>query len=72
MVSEEDDQVLFERESLGRYIVCFDPLDGSSNIDVNISIGTIYAIYKANKPASELTEEDLRRPGNELIASGYW
>lgn len=50
----------------------FDPLDGSSNIDVNISIGTIYAIYKADKPAAELTEADLKRPGNELIASGYW
>jgi len=71
MVSEEDDQVIFVPDSLGHYVVCFDPLDGSSNIDVNISIGTIFAIYRVNTPAASLKLDDLKLPGSQLCAAGY-
>jgi fructose-1,6-bisphosphatase I len=71
MVSEENDQVIFVPDSLGHYVVCFDPLDGSSNIDVNVSIGTIFAIYRMQKEASTLTFDDLKLPGSKLVASGY-
>jgi len=47
LVSEEDEEAVFVEQGLrGRYIVCFDPLDGSSNIDCGVSIGTIFGIYK--------------------------
>ena len=48
LVSEEDDQAIFVEDGplKGRYVVCFDPLDGSSNIDCGVSIGTIFGIYK--------------------------
>lgn len=55
-----------------KYVVLFDPLDGSSNIDVNASIGTIFSIYKRVSPIGEpCTEEDFLQPGNKLMASGY-
>ena len=54
------------------YIVVMDPLDGSSNIDVNVSVGTIFGIYKRkSKAGSKLTPEDFLQNGTELIASGY-
>jgi fructose-1,6-bisphosphatase I len=56
-------------ESQAKYIVLFDPLDGSSNIDVNISIGTIFAILK--KTHAKPTEADALRPGREIVAAGY-
>jgi fructose-1,6-bisphosphatase I len=67
MISEEDDTITFIPESNGHYVVCFDPLDGSSNIDVCISIGTIFAIYRVDKPAKDLTKEDLLLPGTQLV-----
>ncbi len=54
----------------GKYIVVFDPLDGSSNIDVNVSIGTIFSIFKMNSPG-EATLEDFLQPGLELYGAGY-
>lgn len=74
VASEElDDFVAFNRKgtSHGHYVVCIDPLDGSSNIDVNVSIGTIFSIYRtleADKPA---TEADFLQPGRKLVAAGY-
>lgn len=72
LVSEEDEQaIVVENEKQGKYIVCFDPLDGSSNIDCLASIGSIFAIYKkadSKKPASV---EDALRPGREVVAAGY-
>ncbi len=56
----------------GHYLVAFDPLDGSSNIDANVSIGTIFAIYR--KPGEESYEpsvKDMLQPGNKLVAAGY-
>ena len=71
---ENDDFVAFKSEQSknGKYIVLFDPLDGSSNIDVNVSIGTIFSIYKRVSPiGTEATLEDMLQPGTAQIAAGY-
>lgn len=55
-----------------KYIVCIDPLDGSSNIEVNVSIGTIFSIYRrVSNVGEELTKEDLLQKGTKQIAAGY-
>eukprot|EP01102_Stenamoeba_stenopodia_P020701 TRINITY_DN816_c0_g1_i1.p1 TRINITY_DN816_c0_g1~~TRINITY_DN816_c0_g1_i1.p1 ORF type:complete len:354 (-),score=91.61 TRINITY_DN816_c0_g1_i1:96-1082(-) len=71
MASEENTEHILVEDSNGHYVAVFDPLDGSSNIDVNISIGTIFGIYRkldTNKPA---TIEDILQPGTALVAAGY-
>jgi fructose-1,6-bisphosphatase I len=72
LCSEEEDHAIIMHEKKGGYAVVFDPLDGSSNIDANISVGTIFGIYKKDaldvKPTSEA---DALRPGTELVAAGY-
>ena len=55
----------------GKYIFMMDPLDGSSNIDVNVSIGTIFSIYRKKSPGTQVTDEDLLQRGDEQIAAGY-
>lgn len=73
--SEENDEFLaFEDEfsKNSKYVVLFDPLDGSSNIDVNASIGTIFSIYKRVTPLGTLCKkEDFLQPGKDLLAAGY-
>lgn len=54
-----------------KYIVLFDPLDGSSNIDVNVSIGTIFAIYRRKTEDGDCKIQDFLQQGRELVASGY-
>nr|XP_031303010.1 fructose-1,6-bisphosphatase 1 isoform X1 [Camelus dromedarius] len=54
----------------GKYVVCFDPLDGSSNIDCLVSIGTIFGIYRKNS-TDEPSEKDALQPGRNLVAAGY-
>ena len=73
--SEElDDVVIFDDpvSNKSKYVCLFDPLDGSSNIDVNVSIGTIFSVYRRvselGKPA---TKEDFLQPGNKQVAAGY-
>jgi fructose-1,6-bisphosphatase I len=71
---ENDDFVAFESETAknGNYIVLFDPLDGSSNIDVNVSIGTIFSIYRRLSPrGSSATLDDMLQPGEHQVAAGY-
>jgi fructose-1,6-bisphosphatase I len=71
---ENDDFVAFEEEHSknGKYVVLFDPLDGSSNIDVNVSIGTIFSIYRRKSPVGTLaTQEDMLQKGTEQVAAGY-
>ncbi|HZH88812.1 MAG TPA: class 1 fructose-bisphosphatase [Chitinophagaceae bacterium] len=71
---ENDDFIAFDDEysKNSKYVVLFDPLDGSSNIDVNASIGTIFSIYKRVSPLGEpCTKEDFLQPGNQLMAAGY-
>ncbi|ABY69976.1 MULTISPECIES: class 1 fructose-bisphosphatase [Actinobacillus] len=73
--SEEDDNfVAFEndRAKNAKYILMTDPLDGSSNIDVNVSVGTIFSIYKRVSPiGSPVTMEDFLQEGRKQVASGY-
>ena len=71
---ENDDFVAFTSDTAknGKYVVLFDPLDGSSNIDVNVSIGTIFSIYRRTSEAGTLANlEDMLQIGNEQIAAGY-
>jgi len=72
VVSEEDDEVIDLQNSSGKYVVAIDPLDGSSNIDVNISIGTIFSIYRRVTPlGSRILPQDIMQPGNQQVAAGY-
>ncbi|PWL32591.1 MAG: class 1 fructose-bisphosphatase [Fluviicola sp. XM-24bin1] len=71
---ENDDFMAFETEysKKGKYVVLFDPLDGSSNIDVNVSIGTIFSIYRRkSEVGTKATLEDMMQVGSEQIAAGY-
>lgn len=71
---EDDDFVAFtDPKSLNaQYVVCIDPLDGSSNIDVNISIGTIFGIYKRISPIGQPAQlADFLQQGNQQVAAGY-
>lgn len=71
---ENDDFVAFDDEYSvnSKYVVLFDPLDGSSNIDVNAPIGTIFAIYKRVTPVGQpVTAEDFLQEGSRLMAAGY-
>jgi fructose-1,6-bisphosphatase I len=72
IVSEEEDVVIDLQNHTAKYVVAIDPLDGSSNIDVNISIGTIFSIYRRKTPmGSPITEADIMQPGNQQVAAGY-
>lgn len=71
---EEDNLVIFgkDKATKGKYVVLMDPLDGSSNIDVNVSVGTIFSIYHRITPVgTPITEEDFLQPGNSQVAAGY-
>lgn len=75
IASEElNDFIAFDDEVCKRskYICMFDPLDGSSNIDVNVSIGTIFSVYKrVTEPGTTATAEDFLQPGRRIVAAGY-
>jgi len=75
IASEElDDVVVFDDEISrnAKYVVLFDPLDGSGNIDVNVSIGTIFSIYRRLSPkGAPCTKEDFLQPGMNQVAAGY-
>ena len=71
LVSEEDEKpVMFDRSlDTGKYIIVFDPLDGSSNIDVNVNVGTIFSVHKRLNWGS--VEESVLQPGSKQVAAGY-
>ena len=75
IASEENESfILFDDDMArnGKYVFLMDPLDGSSNIDVNVSIGTIFSIYKRKtKQGEKATMEDFLQPGTEQVAAGY-
>ncbi len=75
IASEEDDEATYvpERFQTGRYVFVMDPLDGSSNIDVNATIGTIFGVFRRLDPgaAGPALAADLLRSGTELVAAGY-
>lgn len=71
---EEKNVVSFESDLSreGKYIVCMDPLDGSSNIDVNVSIGTVFSIYRRQSEiGSPSVEADFLQPGTQQVVAGY-
>lgn len=71
---EQDEYIAFENErsKQGKYILLIDPLDGSSNIDVNVSIGTIFSIYRRVSPyGTKATKEDFLQEGRKQVAAGY-
>jgi fructose-1,6-bisphosphatase I len=73
MASEEHPDILPipDHYPTGPYVLLFDPLDGSSNIDVNVSIGTIFAIYRRKSLEGRGTLEDCLQQGRDLVAAGY-
>lgn len=73
MASEEQDDIIAipQHYDTGKYVLLYDPLDGSSNIDVNVSIGTIFAIHRKITEGERGTIEDVLQPGNRLAAAGY-
>jgi fructose-1,6-bisphosphatase I len=72
---EEDDFITIKgrnQKNDNKYVVLIDPLDGSSNIDVNVSVGTIFSIYRRVTPSgTPVTIEDFLQPGNKQVAAGY-
>jgi fructose-1,6-bisphosphatase I len=73
MASEEMESIhpIPNRYPMGEYMLLFDPLDGSSNIDVNVSIGTIFSVLKAPEGMAAPNEADFMQPGSEQVAAGY-
>ncbi|QDL38776.1 class 1 fructose-bisphosphatase [Rhodoferax sediminis] len=73
MASEEMDTIYVvpNRYPQGEYLLLFDPLDGSSNIDVNVSIGTIFSVLKKPEGLAGVTEADFLQPGARQVAAGY-
>ena len=77
MASEEMDTIYVvpNRFPQGEYLLMFDPLDGSSNIDVNVSIGTIFSVLKKQNDKADaiepVSEQDFLQPGNQQVAAGY-
>jgi len=75
IASEEEDQIFHipDKFEKGKYVLVFDPLDGSGNIDVNVTIGTIWGLYRRLDPDStaDCTDADVTQCGKELVAAGY-
>jgi fructose-1,6-bisphosphatase I len=73
MASEEADDILHipDRFAAGRYVLLYDPLDGSSNIDANVSIGTIFSIHRKISAGERGTLEDCLQRGSQQVAAGY-
>lgn len=70
LVSEENQEAIeVETEKRGKYVICFDPLDGSSNIDCLVSVGSIFGIYR--KPEGKYGKDAALQPGRDLVAAGY-
>ncbi|KJZ74612.1 Fructose-1,6-bisphosphatase [Hirsutella minnesotensis 3608] len=71
LVSEEEDEIIYFKNATGaRYAVACDPIDGSSNLDAGVSVGTIFAVHKLPE-GSTGTKEDILKPGTELVAAGF-
>jgi len=73
LVSEEEEEpIVIPEDRAGPFCVAFDPLDGSSNIDCNVSVGSIFSVYRRNSArGTKARTEDILRPGTEMIAAGY-
>jgi fructose-1,6-bisphosphatase I/sedoheptulose-1,7-bisphosphatase len=73
MVSEELEEPyrLPDQYPRGKYLLLFDPLDGSSNIDVNVSVGSIFSVLRAPTPGEDPAPEDFLQPGTRQVCGGY-
>ncbi len=72
MASEEEEGIIHvEDHPTANYILLFDPLDGSSNIDYSVSVGTIFGIYRRKSQEGPVPLEDCLQPGRDLVAAGY-
>lgn len=72
IISEEEEDIIDLGNNKGKYVVAIDPLDGSSNIDVNVSIGTIFSIYRRKSAVGgSVQHEDVMQKGTEQVAAGY-
>lgn len=73
MASEENDEIIQIPDEFpkGKYLIAFDPLDGSSNIEVNLSIGTIFSIMRAPEGKKTITAEDFMQKGKSQVAAGF-
>jgi fructose-1,6-bisphosphatase I len=73
MASEEEEDIIPipKQFSVGKYVLLYDPLDGSSNIDYNVSIGTIFGVYRRVTSDGPGTLADVLQPGRNLVAAGY-
>ena len=73
MASEEEEGVvdMSEENPNGKYIIAFDPLDGVSNIDANIGVGTIFSVYKKDEDRSPADEKQFLRAGKDQVIAGY-
>lgn len=76
IASEENDDFITisgkNNDNKNKYVLLMDPLDGSSNIDVNVSVGTIFSVYRRVTPiGTPVTNEDFLQPGNKQVAAGY-
>jgi len=73
LVSEENEEpVTFDRApESGEYVIVFDPLDGSSNIDVNVNVGTIFSIYRRHRGPQQQGDSEILQPGRNQVAAGY-
>ena len=72
ILSEEDEEIVQTGHYNAKYVVAMDPLDGSSNVDVNVSIGTIFSIYRrVSAIGTPCTKEDFMQGGRKQIAAGY-
>ncbi|MDH4063401.1 MAG: class 1 fructose-bisphosphatase [Acidobacteriota bacterium] len=73
MASEEEKEIIPipEPYPTGHYVLVFDPLDGSTNIEYNVAVGTIFAIFRRRTPSGQGTLEDVLQSGREIVAGGY-
>ena len=73
MASEEMEgpHAIPHRYPKGEYLLLFDPLDGSSNIDVNVSVGTIFSVLKCPEGVTQPTEKDFLQPGSKQVCAGF-
>ena len=73
MASEEmqDPYAIPSRYPTGKYLILFDPLDGSSNVNINISVGTIFSILRAPEGVTQARVEDFLQPGTQQVCAGY-
>lgn len=73
LISEENEEpVMFDRSSeAGEYVIVFDPLDGSSNIDVNINVGTIFSIFRVARGTAQQASSICLQPGSKQVGAGY-